>query len=133
MEKTISSFHASLYIPTIQKLASRLPRVHIIGTNHCGAMQRTAFKQRELFQDVLCGRDYADRLVASFAHQIQSKYYGAKYISVYRGYCIGTFWYITRGDINSIHHHVNVIQCVTFYYLIIANRILPLLPHTEIV
>ena len=27
-------------------------------------------------QDVLCHRDYAERVVASFAHQIQSEYYG---------------------------------------------------------
>ena len=39
-------------------------------------MRRTAFKRRELFQDVLCRRDYAERLVASFANQIQSEYYG---------------------------------------------------------
>ena len=35
-----------------------------------------AFKLRESFQDVLCCRDYAERVVASFANQIQSKYYG---------------------------------------------------------
>ena len=39
-------------------------------------MQHTAFKQRETFQDVLCCRDYAERLVASFSRQIQSEYYG---------------------------------------------------------
>ena len=35
-----------------------------------------AFKRRELFQDVLCRRDYAERVVASFANKIQSEYYG---------------------------------------------------------
>ena len=39
-------------------------------------MRRTAFKLRELFQDVLCRRDYAERVVASFANQIKSEYYG---------------------------------------------------------
>ena len=34
------------------------------------------FILRELFQDVLCHRDYAERLVASFINQIQSEYYG---------------------------------------------------------
>ena len=71
METTISYFHTSFYIPVIQKLDLHLPYVRILGTNHCGAMQRTAFKQRELFQNVLCRRDYAERLVASFSHQIQ--------------------------------------------------------------
>ena len=34
------------------------------------------FKRRESFQDVLCRRGYAERLVAIFANQIQSEYYG---------------------------------------------------------
>ena len=71
-ETAISDFHTSFYIPAIQKLAFRLPHVHILGTNHCGEMRRTAFKRRELFQYVLCRRDYSERVVASFANQIQS-------------------------------------------------------------
>ena len=59
METTISDFHTSFYIPAIQKLAFNLPHVRILGTNYCGEMQHTAFKQRELFQDVLCRLDYA--------------------------------------------------------------------------
>ena len=72
METTISDFHTSLYIPAIQKLAFHMPHVCIIGTNHCGELRRTAFKRRELFQDVLCRRDYEERVVAIFANQIQS-------------------------------------------------------------
>ena len=71
METKISYFHTSLYIPDIQKLAFNLPHVRILGTNHCGEMRRTAFKRRELFQDVLCRRDYVERIVTSFSHQIQ--------------------------------------------------------------
>ena len=71
-ETIISDFHTSFYIPAIQKLAFHLPHVRILGTNQCGEMQRTAFKQREYFQDVLCRRDYAERVVANFSHQIQS-------------------------------------------------------------
>ena len=73
IETNISNFHTSLYIPAIQKLAFNLPHVHILGTNHCGEMRRTAFKRRESFQDVLCCRDYADRAVARFSNQIQSE------------------------------------------------------------
>ena len=73
MKTTISVFHTSFYIPAIRKLAFHLPHVRILGTNHCGKMRRTAFKRRELFQDVLCRRDYAERVVASFANQIQSE------------------------------------------------------------
>ena len=59
METTISDFHTSFYIPAIQKLAFHLPHVRIIGTNHCGELRRTAFKRCELFQDVLCRRDFS--------------------------------------------------------------------------
>ena len=76
METKISGFHTSFYIPDIQILAFRLPHVRILGTNHCGEMRRTDFKRRELFQDVICRRDYAERLVASFSNQIQLEYYG---------------------------------------------------------
>ena len=70
METTISDFHTSFYIPSIQKLDFYLPHVKMLGTNHCGEMRCTAFKQRESFQDVLCRRDYYEWVVASFDHQI---------------------------------------------------------------
>ena len=72
METTISYLHTSFYIPAIQKLDFNLPNVRILGSNHCGAMRRTAFKRHELFQDVLCRRDYVERVVAIFSHQMQS-------------------------------------------------------------
>ena len=59
METTISDFHTSFYIPAIHKLAFHLSYVRILGTNHCGELGRTAFKRRELFQDVLSRRDYS--------------------------------------------------------------------------
>ena len=76
METTVSDFHSSFYTQAIQKLAFNLPHVCILGTNHCGEIRCTAFKQHELFQDVLCLRDYAERVVSSFGNQIQSEYYG---------------------------------------------------------
>ena len=72
MDTTISEFHTSFYIPAIQKSVFHLPHVRIIGTNHCGETRRTAFKLRESFQDVLCFRDYAERVVASFSNHIKS-------------------------------------------------------------
>ena len=71
METTISDYHTSFYIPAIHKLAFHLPHVRILGTNHCGEMRRTSFKRHELFQDVLCRRGYAERVVASFANKFQ--------------------------------------------------------------
>ena len=71
-ETIISDFHTSFYIPAIHKLAFHLQNVRIIVTNHCGAMRHTAFKRGELFQDFLCRRDYAERVVERFSNQIQS-------------------------------------------------------------
>ena len=70
METTISGFHTRYYIPDIQKLDFHLPHLRILGTNHCGEIRCTAFKRRELFQDVLCRRDYAEKEVSIFANQI---------------------------------------------------------------
>ena len=72
METTISDFHTSFYMPAIQKLDFYLPQVRILVANHCGEMRRKAFKQSELFQDVLYRRDYSERAVARFANKIQS-------------------------------------------------------------
>ena len=45
--------------------------------------QCNTFKRRELFQDIICCRDYAERVVASFSNQIQSEYYGGnRYVSI---------------------------------------------------
>ena len=74
METKIYYFHTSFYIPAIQKLAFHLPHVRILGKNHCGEMQCTAFKRRELSQGVLCRSDYSERVVSSFSNQIQSEY-----------------------------------------------------------
>ena len=80
METTISDFHIRYYIPAIQRLAFNLPHVRIIGINHCGKMRCTSLKRRELFQDVLCYRDYAERVVARFANKIQLEYYDEIYL-----------------------------------------------------
>ena len=101
METTISDFHKSFYIPAIQNLAFHLPHVCILGTNNCGGLWRTAFKQRELFQDVLCRRDYAERVVASFANQIQSEYYGGNRSVYIEGIALETFSAAPQADINS--------------------------------
>ena len=44
---------------------------------------QNAFKRRESFQYVLCCRDYAEIIVASFSHQIKPEYYGGnRYVSI---------------------------------------------------
>ena len=76
METNIFDFRTSFYIPEIQKLAFQIPHVQILGMNHCGDYRRISFKRCESFQNVLCRRDYSERVVASFAHPKQSEYYG---------------------------------------------------------
>ena len=101
METTISNLHTSLYIPAIQKLAFHLPHVRIVGTNHCGELRRTAFKWHELFQYVLCRRDYVERLVASFSNQIHSEYCGGnRYLSI-EGIALENFSAAPQADMNS--------------------------------
>ena len=76
METYIAYFHKSFYIPAIQQFSFHLPHVRILGTNDCGNTLCEEFKCNISNQDFLCCRDYVDRVVASFAHQIQSEYYG---------------------------------------------------------
>ena len=47
MEKTISNFHTSFFIPEIQKLEFQIPHVQILGTNICVESRRTVFKRRK--------------------------------------------------------------------------------------
>ena len=91
MELTISNFHTRFLIPEIQKFVFHITHVQILGTNHCGDFCQTAFKCHKQFQDVLCCRDYAERVVASFSNQIQSEYYGGNiYVSI-EGIAMGNF------------------------------------------
>ena len=96
-ETTISDFHTSFYIPDTQKLAFHLPHVRTLSKNHCGAIRHTTFKQRELFQYVLCCRDYAERVVARFDNQIQSEYYSGNRSLSIEGIASEHFSAFTKG------------------------------------
>ena len=76
METSISEFRKSVYTTPIQNLAFNVPTVRIRGNHNYGNTLREAFEHCELFQYVLCHSDYLEQVVASFAHQIKSKYYG---------------------------------------------------------
>ena len=73
METYIDDFHTSFYIPKIQKLEFHFPHERILDTNHCGNTRSKALKYLSTKQNVLCRFDYADRVVASFAHQMKSE------------------------------------------------------------
>ena len=78
-----------------------MPHVCILGTNHCGELRRTAFKRRELFQDLLCRSDYSERVVETFANQIQSEYYGGNKSVSIEGIALEHFSAAPQVDINS--------------------------------
>ena len=101
METTISNFHRSFSIPEIQKLAFHITHVKILGTNHCGDSLRTAFKRCKSFQDVLCRREYAERVVGSFDNQIQSEYYGGNRSVSIECIVLEHFSALPQTDINS--------------------------------
>ena len=72
MDTSIADFRTSLYIPEMKKIAFQLPHVRIIGNNCCGNTFRKVFTHLRSNQYMLCHCDHAERVVASFAHQIQS-------------------------------------------------------------
>ena len=78
-----------------------IPHVQILGTNHCGYSHQNVFKGRESFQDVLCRRDYDDRVVASFAHQIKSEYYDVNRSVYIKGIPLEHFIALPQTEINS--------------------------------
>ena len=101
METTISNFHTSFHISSIQKLAFHLPHVRILRTNRYVKMRRTAFKRREPFKYVLCCRDYDERVVERFSNQIQSEYYGVNISVSIEGIALENFSATPQADINS--------------------------------
>ena len=57
--------------------------MRIIGTNHCCNTYHEELEHLSAKQDMLCLCGYAERVVASFSHQIQSEYYGGNiYVSI---------------------------------------------------
>ena len=129
METIISDLYTSFYIPAIQKLALHLLHVRILGTNHCGEMRRTAFKQRELFKDVICRCDYAERVVVSFANQIQSEYYSRNIFVSMEDIALEHFSVVPQADINASAISRQRHAVFHSFYLTIANSMLTLLPQ----
>ena len=75
MEASIYDFHEKFYIPERNKVAFNFPQIHILGTHNYVKELRKAFNCRGSFQDIVFRHDHAERVVASFSNQIQSKYY----------------------------------------------------------
>ena len=133
METKIYDFGTSFYIPSIQKLTFHLPHVCILSTNHCGEMQRTYFKRRDLFQDFLCRCDYAERLVARFSNQIQSEYYGGNISVSIEGISLEHFSALPKAYVHSTTQSLQRHAVFHSFYMMIANKMLPLLLYIAIV
>ena len=74
LENLISEFHDKYYTPAIQKLGFHFPHVIILGTHNCSKERRETLKRMIKQHDILCQSDYAERILSSFDHQIQSEY-----------------------------------------------------------
>ena len=79
---------------------------------------------------MLCRRDYAERVVASFANQIQSEYYGGnRYVSI-EVISLEHFSALPQTEIN-----LSTKPCprhaVFRFFKMTENKMLPLLLHTE--
>ena len=108
-----------------------IPHVQILGTNHCGYSRQNAFKGRESFQDVLCRRDYDDRVVASFAHQIQSEHYDVNRSVYIKGIPLEHFIALPQTEISSSKKSCPCHAVFNIFCLMIASKMLPPLLHTE--
>ena len=75
MTTSISNFHALFCIPSIKYIAFHLPYGCILENHNCSNTRHEEFNNLASFQYLLCNRNYTEQVVASFSHQIQSKYY----------------------------------------------------------
>ena len=112
-------------------MAFHIPHVKILGTNHCGDSLQNEFKRRESFQDVLCRRDYDERLVPSFSHQIQSEYCGGNRSVSIEGIALDHFSALPQTEIKAPTKSCPRHACLIIFCRIIANKMLSLLPHTS--
>ena len=80
---------------------------------------------------MLCRRAYAERVVASSSHQIQSEYYGLnKYVSI-EGISLEHFSTLPQTEIKSSTKPFPRHTVFHSFFHMIENKILPLQIHTE--
>ena len=78
-----------------------------------------------MYQDLLCRQDYAERLVTSFANQIQSEYYVAN-ISVYiEGIVLKHFSYPQQPRLMSEIFNLSLHAVFHYFCPMTANNMLP--------
>ena len=101
-----------------------------MGKNHCGDSRKTAFKFRKSFQDVLCCRSYAERVVDSFPHKIQSEYYGGNISVSIEVIALEHFSGLPKTGINASTKSCQGHAVFHNFFQMIENKMIPLLLHT---
>ena len=89
------------------------------------------FKFRESFQYVLCSRDYAKRVVATFPHEIQSEYYGGNISVSIEGITLEHLSALPQTEINSSTKSFPRHAVFHSFFQMIAKKMLPLQLHTS--
>jgi len=74
LERPIGEFHEKFYLPLLEKLAYHNFLVVALGKNVSGKYRQKAFRQMKRVLKIR--RDYAERLLASFAMEVQSDHFG---------------------------------------------------------
>ena len=116
-----------------KKLEFHLPHVHILGTHYRGNTHQEAFKSCRANWYVLCQFDYAEKVVSSFTHPVQSKYYGGNWSISIEGISLEHFSAPTQTETAETPHHTHthVMLCFVHFWLMIENKMLPQLFHTS--
>ena len=81
------------------KLATHLLHLRILGHLHCGFIRHKALKSCGLFIYAMSRHDFEERLIAIFANQIQSDYFGSN-------------WYISMEAIVLEHFRSNLVDAL---------------------
>ena len=93
-------------------------------------LRQNEFKCHKSFQDVLCRRDYAERVVASFPHKIQSENYGVNISMYIEGNALEHFSALPERGIKLSTKSCPRHAVFHYFFRMIAKHILPQLPHT---
>lgn len=74
LTRPIGEFVNEFYKPALEAYAFHLPHVRILSKNGCGDDRRAAFLR--ILGALLCGRDYAERLLSSMNGEVQHDHFG---------------------------------------------------------
>ena len=74
LNRPIGIFFREFYLPALEKYAHHIAHVKILSKTDCGVMRQSTFEQTP--GDLKTRHDYAERLSAVFADEVQSSHFG---------------------------------------------------------